>query len=311
MASRFGHPVDPVAAENLAAMGKLWRDAPRRKLGPHDGLTDDRRGAPPPKGAAKRKRPDFVAHWREILDTQARHLSRTATRSTASTAPFTRRARLSRIGLGLDVLKPGRRSSLAPCRARRGRIRLCRLRPGRSLERWPHHADGPGRFHRLGRRHGHHPCHPQQFGRGCDAAGGRRGQPRPQPVLVSVPSRSATRRSARSIGPIIRCRSSAPMTACPTSCAPRRRRSRRRNPAKKKRKRRSRPRVPWPSEDQAFLQGCLRRRGRWRLCRAARWPPAEDARRARPMHCPAARWPKRSPTNGARRARRSIPTPCR
>ncbi len=110
MASRFGHPVDPVAADNLAAMGKLWTDAPKRKLGPHDGLTDARRGAPAPKGAVKRKRPDFIAHWREILDSKPGTYP-DDTEPHGLTAPFTRRARLSRIGLGLDVLKPGWRSS--------------------------------------------------------------------------------------------------------------------------------------------------------------------------------------------------------
>lgn len=110
MASRFGHPVDPAAADNLAAMGKLWADAPVRKLGPHEGLTDERRGAPPPKGARKRNRPDFVAHWEEILDKKPGRYPGSDEKQTI-TAQFTRRTRLSRIGLGLDVLKPGRRTS--------------------------------------------------------------------------------------------------------------------------------------------------------------------------------------------------------
>ncbi len=110
MASRFGHPVDPVAAENLAAMGKLWRDAPRRKLGPHDGLTDERRGAPSPKGSAKRKRPDYVTHWRDILNKKASHYPDSDEKQ-GHVAHFTRRLRLSRIGASIDLLKPGRRTS--------------------------------------------------------------------------------------------------------------------------------------------------------------------------------------------------------
>lgn len=110
VASRFGHPVDPVAADNLQKMGKLWTEAPKRRLGAHDGLTDARRGAPPPKGAVKRKRPDFVMHWREILSTKANHYPDDRELQGIN-APFGRLARFSRIGFGVNLLKPGRRTS--------------------------------------------------------------------------------------------------------------------------------------------------------------------------------------------------------
>lgn len=110
VASRFGHPVDPAAAGNLEKMGKLWADAPRRKLGPHDGLTDARRGAASPKGSVKRKRPDFVAHWREILSAKANRYPNDS-EPQGINAPFGRLARFSRIGVHVEVLKPGRRTS--------------------------------------------------------------------------------------------------------------------------------------------------------------------------------------------------------
>lgn len=110
MASLFGHPVDRAAADNLARMGKLWTDAPRRRLGSHDGLTDTRRGQPPRKRASGRRRPDFVMHWGDILRRKPRAYPGSDERFGVE-APFDRKARLSRIGVHLEVLKPGRRTS--------------------------------------------------------------------------------------------------------------------------------------------------------------------------------------------------------
>lgn len=50
--SKFAHPVDAAACDNLRSMGKLWTDAPARKLGPHDGQIDRNRTSP-------RKAPGF------------------------------------------------------------------------------------------------------------------------------------------------------------------------------------------------------------------------------------------------------------
>ncbi len=108
--SKFAHPVDAAAGENLQKMGKLWSDAPTRKLGPHDGQTDAARNAPPAPGSRKRKRPDFVTHWRDILEKRSTPYPG-STEQLGIDAPFGRRARFSRIGVHVELLKPGRRTS--------------------------------------------------------------------------------------------------------------------------------------------------------------------------------------------------------
>ena len=38
--TKYFFPTDPVAATRADGLRKLWKDPPRRKLGPHDGVTD-------------------------------------------------------------------------------------------------------------------------------------------------------------------------------------------------------------------------------------------------------------------------------
>jgi uncharacterized cupin superfamily protein len=104
------HPVDAEVTEHMKQMGMHWDDAPKRKRGPHDGLTDAMRGKPGPKGARKKTKPDFVAHWRDILDRKAGRYPGSKERHGID-ASFGKRARFSRIGVHLEVLKPGRRTS--------------------------------------------------------------------------------------------------------------------------------------------------------------------------------------------------------
>jgi len=110
MRARHPLPGDEAADENLKKMGLHWSDAPKHRLGPHDGLTDARRGTPSPKGAKKRKLPDFVTHWSDILE--RKEVTYPASKEThGHDAAFGKRARFSRIGVHLEVLKPGRRTS--------------------------------------------------------------------------------------------------------------------------------------------------------------------------------------------------------
>lgn len=104
------HPKDAAVTEHMMAMGMHWDDAPKRKLGPHDGLTDAARGSASPKGAKKRTKPDFVAHWRDILGRKPSQYPNDTEKHCLG-APFGKRARFSRIGVHVAVLKPGRRSS--------------------------------------------------------------------------------------------------------------------------------------------------------------------------------------------------------
>jgi uncharacterized cupin superfamily protein len=112
-ASRFFHPapLDAKANEFLLEIGKSWSDAPRRKLGPHDGLTDKRRGKPSAKGSRVARQPAVVAHWKDILDPDKNNNYPGSEEKHANAASFGRRARFSRLGIHLDRLKPGRRTS--------------------------------------------------------------------------------------------------------------------------------------------------------------------------------------------------------
>jgi uncharacterized cupin superfamily protein len=109
-ATKYFFPTDPVASSRAEGLRKLWSDAPRRKLGPYDGFTDAKRGRPAPAGAATRKRPAFVWNWNDILE-QDKGGYPNSTEKHGIDALFGRRARFSRIGIHLEILKPGRRTS--------------------------------------------------------------------------------------------------------------------------------------------------------------------------------------------------------
>jgi uncharacterized cupin superfamily protein len=107
--SRLFLPLDPVQNENLRKMGKLWEDAPKHALGPHDALTDTRRGRPSPEGSMKSKRPDFVAHWK---DKQREAWSYPGSNEKHGVhSKFSRDFGLGRISAHHEVLPPGTRTS--------------------------------------------------------------------------------------------------------------------------------------------------------------------------------------------------------
>jgi len=111
-ASRMFHPlaIDAKANENLQRMGKLWTDPPTRKRGPHDGLTDAKRGKPSPAGSRKKGKLAAVVHWKDILGEDIDTYPG-STEHLCIAARFGRKARLSQLGIHFDILKPGRRSS--------------------------------------------------------------------------------------------------------------------------------------------------------------------------------------------------------
>lgn len=110
--SRAHHPVDPAANQNLRIAGRLWSDAPARKRGPHDGLTDALRGKPAGEGARKKGKPAFVSHWRNILgDDDETNAYPASAEHHGIDAPFGKNARFSRIGIHLEVLRAGRRTA--------------------------------------------------------------------------------------------------------------------------------------------------------------------------------------------------------
>ena len=108
--TKYFFPTDPIAAGRADTLRKLWKDAPRRKVGPHDGLTDLKRGSPSPQDSRKSRKPPFVWSWRDILKDKPKRYDN-SNEDQGIDAPFGRLARFSRIGIHLEILKPGRRTS--------------------------------------------------------------------------------------------------------------------------------------------------------------------------------------------------------
>ena len=107
--SKIMQPLEPQQNENLRKMGKLWEDAPRHALGPHDALTDARRGRPSPEGSMKTARPDYVEHWKDKQRKTWSYPGNSETHGIHS--KFARDFGLSRIGVHHEVLPPGTRTS--------------------------------------------------------------------------------------------------------------------------------------------------------------------------------------------------------
>jgi uncharacterized cupin superfamily protein len=107
-ATQAVHAHDHPSNAELKAQGKHWHDAPKRKMGSHDGLTDAARGS----GGAQRKKakPVFVCHWRDLLEAKP-SMYKGSNEPQGISAKFGRRADYSRIGVHVELLKPGRRTS--------------------------------------------------------------------------------------------------------------------------------------------------------------------------------------------------------
>jgi uncharacterized cupin superfamily protein len=103
-----GLPRDAQANKALEKAGKLWTNPPKRKLGAHDGLTEASRGSA--VAAGRVRKPEFVAHWRDRFDPKPQ-MYRGSNEPQGLNAPFGKPAKFSRIGMHLEVLKPGRRTS--------------------------------------------------------------------------------------------------------------------------------------------------------------------------------------------------------
>ena len=101
--SRVKHHLDEASDENLKKMGMFWADAPVQRLGPNSGRPGDLSGR-------KRALPPHVVSWHDIIEKKANRYAK-STEDQTYPARFGRRARFSRIGIHLDQLKPGRRTS--------------------------------------------------------------------------------------------------------------------------------------------------------------------------------------------------------
>ena len=93
----------------LDGMGKRWMDAPKRKLGPHDGLPDAVRGRSAPDSWRTTRRPACVVDWRKIKRDDSHYPNDDELMTVWSHLSVA--LGLTRVGVGHDLLLPGRRTS--------------------------------------------------------------------------------------------------------------------------------------------------------------------------------------------------------
>jgi uncharacterized cupin superfamily protein len=106
--SKVAFPRDLKAAEFFAQRGKIWSDVPRRRLGPHIGLPDN--GTSPPKGARQPGLPPNALDWRTLKPSTGNTYPNDS-EVLADFALLFPKLGLARIGGGVDLLAPGRRTS--------------------------------------------------------------------------------------------------------------------------------------------------------------------------------------------------------
>lgn len=111
-ATQYAHalPHDSGANKALKKLGKHWHNAPKRTLGAHDGLTDAARGKKHGKHTRAKVRPAFVCHWRDLLADKP-SMYNGSNEAQGINSRFGLQARFSRIGVHVELLKPGRRTS--------------------------------------------------------------------------------------------------------------------------------------------------------------------------------------------------------
>lgn len=108
--SKIHFPVNPEMEPWLKRAGKMWLDAPRRKLGPHDGLSDAMRKKPSPKGSLKKAQPSCVVRWQDHEQKDDAHYPNDDELLSIG-APLARILGLTRLGIWHERLPPGRRTS--------------------------------------------------------------------------------------------------------------------------------------------------------------------------------------------------------
>ena len=93
----------------LKPKDKLWADVPARKLGPHDGLPDAKRGSPSGEAARAKRKPRCIADWKKIKHDNSHYPGDDELMSVWSHLSVA--LGLTRVGVGHDLLLPGRRTS--------------------------------------------------------------------------------------------------------------------------------------------------------------------------------------------------------
>lgn len=103
--SRVAFPKDPKIADWFAGHGKLWTDPPKRRMGPHDGQPGEG-----PKGSRKNAMPPNAIDT-VTVKVQTGNTYPNDAELMADFIPLNDRSGLGRIGGGIDLLNPGRRTS--------------------------------------------------------------------------------------------------------------------------------------------------------------------------------------------------------
>lgn len=107
--SHIHFPLTREMDEWLEEDGKLWTDPPKRKLGPHDGKPDAKRGRTAPPGWRAKTRPTCIVDWRKIKNDGTTYPGDKEVMAIWSHLSVA--LGLTRIGVGHDLLPPGRRTS--------------------------------------------------------------------------------------------------------------------------------------------------------------------------------------------------------
>jgi uncharacterized cupin superfamily protein len=108
--SRIAFPLDPQVQAGFARHGKDWTDPPIRTLGPHDGLPDAARAAHTPEAAYGKVLPPNVVDWRTLKPETGNTYSGDD-EVLADFVPLLPALGFGRIGGGIDIVPPGRRTS--------------------------------------------------------------------------------------------------------------------------------------------------------------------------------------------------------
>ncbi|MCE9523392.1 MAG: cupin domain-containing protein [Alphaproteobacteria bacterium] len=107
--SKIHFPLTRDMDEWLTKNDKLWIEPPKRKLGPHDGLPDAVRGKPSPASSIAKLKPPCVVDWKKISQDNSHYPNDDELMAVWS--HLTVALGITRIGVGHDLLQPGRRTS--------------------------------------------------------------------------------------------------------------------------------------------------------------------------------------------------------
>lgn len=107
--STVNFPVTREVADAARKNGNLWLDAPKRKLGPHDGLPDKVRGKAAPESWRTTRKPACLVDWKKIKRDDSHYPNDDELMAVWSHLSVA--LGLTRIGVGHDLLLPGRRTS--------------------------------------------------------------------------------------------------------------------------------------------------------------------------------------------------------